>query len=64
MTTECTCTHDIQCDECGHAEAMADMETDRRTAAYYEGEGRFDQCWAENQMDLARHDAEFPDCYR
>lgn len=63
MTTECTCTATVQCNACGEAECRADMETERRAAEFYEGVGRFDRCWAENQMDLERHDAEFPDGY-
>ena len=60
----CTCTDTIQCSPCGSAECEADMATERRAAEYYEGAGRFDRCWAENQADLAAHDAEFPDGYR
>jgi hypothetical protein len=62
--TKCTCTYDVQCDACGDAEMLADHETERRMAAHYEGAGRFDQCWAENQADLEFHDSLFPDGYK
>ncbi len=59
----CTCTETVQCNECGQADCEADMATERAMEAHYEGAGRFDRCWAENQMDLERYDAEFPNGY-
>lgn len=44
-------------------EARWEREVDLATERYYEGDGRMDRCWFENQLDLARFDAEFPDGY-
>ena len=46
------------------AEAEFDMETERRVERWYEGEGRYDACWGENQADLALFDMQFPNGYR
>ena len=40
------------------AESNADMATELAVERYYEGAGRMDQCWYENQLDMARYDAE------
>lgn len=45
------------------AEDKAMADSDLAATRYYEGVGRMDATHFENQMDLERHDAEFPNGY-
>lgn len=49
----------VEQEEIARWEAQVDLATER----FYEGDGRMDRCWFENQLDLARFDAEFPNGY-